>query len=388
MKSFNIFVAFLILAGCSSGNKKYNPHDFIATKKDFDITPTGFTKEKLKQDIDVLIHFFKNGYAGYTFIDQKIVRAAKGKIKDLKSSHVKNWNNLCQEIAIILNELPDGHLMAIDKENCLPEERRKERKSKIGKNIASKHNSKAYHFISKKIGSKNVAVLGISKFPANNDKRWNGFGAVIKKVKSADIVVLDLRGNPGGDDSRGMQLASALKGKEIKKSEYVVDYEPTNPETYVLLLNMMTEQSKTSSDGAWDKYKKLYYDKLATPHSGPYTTLSTNDNMSETIMTKPFTGPVYVLIDSDTRSSGESTTHAFKQLNNTTVVGQNSAGLTHFGNRGVLILPNSRIKVSLSTLFISFKNGDFIEKSGHKPEIRVPDGEDALTYLIKNKLRK
>ena len=98
-----------------------------------------------------------------------------------------------------------------------------------------------------------------------------------------------------------------------------------------------------------------------------------------------YTRPVYVLVNRKTASSGESTTQVLRSLPNVEVVGENTAGYIHFGNKGQFQLPYSKIVISIGTHFVSFKDGQFLEKVGMTPDQRVPAGTDALDWLIKNK---
>jgi C-terminal processing protease CtpA/Prc len=65
-----------------------------------------------------------------------------------------------------------------------------------------------------------------------------------------------------------------------------------------------------------------------------------------------------------------------------TVVGENSFGAIHFGDPGVLKLPYSKIIVGMGIIYNQYRDGKFRELTGIAPDIRVPDGRDAIKYLL------
>ena len=67
----------------------------------------------------------------------------------------------------------------------------------------------------------------------------------------------------------------------------------------------------------------------------------------------------------------------------TKTVGQNSGGYVHFGNMGLIVLPNSQIIIQMATDFWKYKDGRFIEFIGHTPDIKVRKGKDALGVVLK-----
>ncbi len=143
----------------------------------------------------------------------------------------------------------------------------------------------------------------------------------------------------------------------------------------------MIYNSYKNRNGSWERYKKYYFEKLNNSTNSNYISSFNNKKFNDYLGEK-FVRPIYVLVDTECGSSGESTMQALRQMSNVKVIGQNTMGSTHFGNQGLLILPSSRIQISMSTKFIKFQNGQFVEKIGHQPDIYVPDGKDALDYAI------
>lgn len=101
--------------------------------------------------------------------------------------------------------------------------------------------------------------------------------------------------------------------------------------------------------------------------------------------TKGFQGHIYILQDRDCASSGESTIDFFESYPNVTRVGFNTAGMTHFGNLGMVVLTHSGIQINMLTKANRYKDGRCIEFLGIKPDVVLKDGEDAYEFVIKNR---
>ncbi|MCB0377900.1 MAG: hypothetical protein KDD33_05345 [Bdellovibrionales bacterium] len=380
--SYLAVITLILALGCTTKPKTQNPRNFIISENDFSKKSSIFTKKLASKDIEILLQFFRNGYSGYEFIEKPLIDKAESELKSLPHPATTSWDELCESIAVAFNRLPDAHLQAYHLKNCLPKSLSSDRKSDIGKNIAVGYDKKAYKVQTKKRNGKTIGIIGITRFPAFDDTKWEGFETAIAGLKKSSAIIIDLRGNSGGDDSRGLQLAGLLKGEDVIKADYAMDYERTNPETYILILNKMISKARNGSEGAWDRYEKHYREKLNNPPSKNYTSSFGTSSLNVSTSSGPYNKPVYVLIDSDCGSSGESSMQALRTLKNVKVVGQNTAGVTHFGNQGLLILPNSRIRISMSTKFIKFNDGSFVEKVGHKPDIEVPNGTNALEFVL------
>ena len=376
-----LLILFCFLTSCAH-TPRVNPQDHLLKIEDLKATSKIYTPEKAKEEIAVLLNFFKYGYSGYNFIESSKIDLAHKRLKRLPNDRNDSWQSLCKSIAEIFNDLPDNHLQAYLDNNCLDKSLLKKRKSDIGGNIALNESNKAYVTSFKNHNGNKIGIIGIKRFPAFDDLKWDGFETDIKKLKMTSKIIIDLRGNSGGDDSRGIQLASYLKGEDIIKGHFAKDYEGTNSQNYILILNKMIAKSNGDHNNPWQRYIEHYQEMLKNPPQEKYTSTFHESYLNTRINEASYNKPIYVLADASCGSSGESTLQALRTLKNVKVVGQNTAGTTHFGNQGLLILPHSRMEISMSTKFIKFNDGKFIEKAGHSPDISVPDGTDALDFAL------
>ena len=92
-------------------------------------------------------------------------------------------------------------------------------------------------------------------------------------------------------------------------------------------------------------------------------------------------------MDAKCGSSCESTIDGFESHPYAKTVGENTAGYIHFGNIGYIVLPNSKIEVQTPTHFNHYRDGRFLEIVGLTPDIHVPKGEDAYSFLLANVIK-
>ena len=90
MIKVNFILGLLIFCqfGCAINKKKYKNQDFIISEDDFEKKPSSFSNKNLNSDVQILLHFFQNGYSGYEFIERKVIKDIEKKIKRLSSSSI------------------------------------------------------------------------------------------------------------------------------------------------------------------------------------------------------------------------------------------------------------------------------------------------------------
>jgi C-terminal processing protease CtpA/Prc len=215
--------------------------------------------------------------------------------------------------------------------------------------------------------------------------------SVSSRLKHADSVVIDLRGNTGGNDAKGMELAKILFGHDI---EHPIkhQYRSQTPETLALLVNRLkVEIMNMKYDGLkvpdylfneFDNAEK-YYD-LAL--KGEVATEKIRTGKGSGNRLNPITGytkPIYLLMDGVCGSSCEFTIAAFEWHSYVKRVGESTNGTFHFSNSGIAVLPNSKIKVMIPSQYSEYFDRRFIERIGFTPDIPVKSGDDAYEVVQK-----
>lgn len=225
---------------------------------------------------------------------------------------------------------------------------------------------------------------------------WNGFLDRVKsKISTTDLVIFDVRGNSGGDESTGYML-SALFHKEDNFKNLLTPYAKQvtsqTPETLTLKMNSAKIGIR------WDKEPKNYYQKWLVESENALTQVIAGQRpeireVHEKTIDKSwrFNGhklPIYILMDSRCASSCESSIDAFEMNPYVKKVGTNTSGTLHFGNITSLFLKNSKLNIQIPTHANFYRDNRFIEKVDIKPDITLPVGTDAFTFLKENILKK
>lgn len=222
-----------------------------------------------------------------------------------------------------------------------------------------------------------IPVIKVNSFAPSEE--LNNFVEDAKNMRDKNLLVIDLRGNSGGNSSYSTNWIKNFTGCDYK-------------ETYVSS-SLCTEISR---DGLLSTVKRLYgneyhkeYEeemkKQYTPSSEYKYWSEVEYNPEEKIKNNI---PIFILIDRYTASAGEMFADALKDLDNTFVVGTNSSGTGNIGNASSYILPNSKIDVTFGSLLTINEDLELTDGLGIKPDFWVnpKDSEKRVLQLIYNSI--
>jgi C-terminal processing protease CtpA/Prc len=117
--------------------------------------------------------------------------------------------------------------------------------------------------------------------------------------------------------------------------------------------------------------------------SGKYPSLSDYEFPQPDLRYKDvFREPLYILIDRECASSCELLLQNLEALPHRILVGENTMGAVTYGEIGQVVLPESRMIVTLATTSTSFRDQRRPEKQGYAPDIAVAPGDDALAEAL------
>jgi len=200
--------------------------DELIIKDDFSFDkPSSLTREQVEQDISILEYAFREAYGGRKFVPKEQMERLANSLARIRQNPPNSPRELCRQIDEALVDVQDRHLMTLFSEELCSEKRKAIWKTgTVGKNLHPKTNPP--WAVSKiKIGKRTVPVISITAFPKSEDESWNGFlPAVEKAVKTAPAIVIDLRGNGGGDDSKGLAMVTNSLAK-LRKSFALLEAE-------------------------------------------------------------------------------------------------------------------------------------------------------------------
>jgi len=374
----------------------FTPDDLLLREPiPYDI-PQAMSREAKQHDLDFLLHAFEGAYGGYSYLPKSDREGFVGRLIALRESvRPTSGSEFCDELGDLLWTVPDSHLRALRlNELCGKKRLAEERKPSVGENIGLKlaqANQREYAFQERTVGTTRVGILSIIGLHDPDDQRWPGYDDVLQRLAQYPVLVIDLRGLPGGNDHNGIRLAKLLTGgtvDAIKGRRREITRQ--DPGSFALRINLWTyfisqsEQRKIKIADSIYKYLKADRESFRLAKEGklPREKIEVSEAQSLAPGKPSYPGPVYVLIDAVCGSSCESTLEALQMHPNVKTVGENTRGMIHFTNEGMIQLPESHLFVRMATKFNDYDQ--FIEKVGHAPDVRVPKGHDAFDYLMQH----
>ncbi len=387
---------FVGLVGCQSRPKySWTSKDLIIDESTTLTTPLGvLSAEDIEKDKSFLIFALSEGYGGRKYIPDNKMQVAIKAIQGIKGPLTAGkFRDKIDEALLII---PDNHLIARINGSASKTRRKTYKQGMVGKNAISQRD-KVWEVKQKRHDGQKYLYVSITHFPSHKDSRWNDFiPQVNKKMMGTSFAIIDLRGNGGGDDTMGFSLARVLNGKPVPapmKKQYVSQ----TPETLAIFINnfKMQELRIRNQGKSVPSYLGELRGEIESEYSQAVAGIlppekikskqfdqANGVNQSSNKNSKGYGKPIRILFDGNCASSCESTSYAFKVLPEVKTVGQNTAGFIHFGNIGFIVLPTSKIEVQIPTQYNEFYDGRFIERVGLKPDLYVPDNNDAMDFAL------
>ena len=343
---------------------------------------------EMDEDISMVQFALEHAYIGSRYLPSENFQKLKESVHSLKTREAMKAVDFCTQVGNSLQAALDSHLSAqINKQRCGFQT---EYVSSVGSNYG-KQVKQAWEIQYRRVKKRKIPILSIHFLPAFDASDWKGYPEAVEVLKTFESIVVDLRDNGGGDDSRGYEPAESLAGQP-PESAYKAPLELNTVEAISSFKNTMIWYQKAIGQDRGDgqQYAGMIEGlkrKLVEAQNGNLPEVSEAHDGQNSVSNKssPYEGTVYVLVNRKTASSGESSAEALRALPKAKLVGENTAGYIHFGNKGQFQLPHSKIVISMGTHFTAYKDGKFLEKVGMSPDISVPAGEDALDWLIANR---
>lgn len=368
--------AFTILISLSLPVWGLAPGDLILSP-DADLTaPATVSAAQVQADLEVLSYAARKAYAGPGFL------------KSLRQMGVEDTDpkTLCDRLDQVFAEVRDAHLMAsLEAKRC----GRKLPRGGVGQNLS--RDKWSLQTVTR--DGHQVSVLAVPSFWPKFDERWNGFLQTVRRLRAAEKpFVIDLRGNGGGDDSMGFEMARVLLGMPdhvnlptpVKSRTFLQSAEAFALQSNVWAFRILQLKSKGERVPEYLVQRRdeiLDWVKRAEHGEFPETYIE-RIPQEEVDRKVAFQQPVYVLVDRSCASACETTLQVLEYIPSRILVGENTMGAVEYGDLGRVVLPNSKINVTVATMKVEFRDGRHPEKVGYAPDVRVEEGGDALDTAL------
>ena len=366
-------VFVFVITSCSTTVKD---SDFIYKNGDSEIEASRdkvLTDHQVKTEVEMLKYALRKAYSGYYFKNKEAVDFGITQLESIKSPI--SIYNFCTAITKSFSKVRDRHLgFKLGWSRC-PSSKRV---AGVGKRLYSdKKKTWTVDFVKKK--KRNILIVTISRFPSSSSPKWDGLLDKVKKwLPRSEAIFLDMRGNGGGDDGMGYELAKILTGEDSIPNGYGVQYKVTSDIGLLTRWNYFKRLTEVVEN---EKQKAFFKEYVATDKEKYWqrgrNIVSSEDELAPIRLVKA-KKPIYILQDTNCASSCESTIDFFEYVKPMKRVGENTGGFIHFGNLGFFILPYSRMRVEIASTYNEYRDGRFVEVSGISPHIKVPVGGDAF----------
>ena len=216
-----------------------------------------------------------------------------------------------------------------------------------------------------------VAPFRISSFPL--DHYWEDSAILdylYRQAKNYPNLILDIRGNGGGSDRYWQDLIVAPNAKELARSQRYFLFQDSGLVRAYREANGIPAQPLTSESPA-----------PLNRYLGQFSHYTADVTAFE-IASHPYPGKIWVLVDEGVYSAAENFVAFCKNTGFATLVGEATGGDGGIADPILVSLPESGLLLRFSVFYGINADGTGNEAAGTQPDLSVPQGEDALAFLL------
>lgn len=330
--------------------------DMRGTKPDEHVPNKFLSAEDVRHDISVLARYLIRVYVGWPVHDDAIKRKILNYlIKIYKSAHRMTAIELFDMLKNVIKPIPDNHL-SIRFNNSRAWMAIKTRLHKdVGKNIAGAQHIKATML------HNNIAAIGFTGMHKTDEFRDVILDFQNNILPKSKALIIDLRGNGGGNSFYSDQFAYFLCGAKISSMKET--YVRTTPEAKKVL-------QESNPKAPWSNMP-----------SAEELQLFSTGKIFEIDETHAYMKPIFILTDENTGSAAEMFLLRMVHHPMVRVIGDNSRGMEIYGNTVFAKLPYSDISIAMGSNYRILEYDNF-ELHGYKPDITCKNGQDAFNVAL------
>lgn len=236
------------------------------------------------------------------------------------------------------------------------------------------------HNSSSNLGFKMTEINGIPYIECRRmysngreDKSQDDFAESASFLRDKSVSIIDIRGNGGGSDMASMEWFKNYTGKEASSAMYIASI--LSKTSYHIAGSTLIKLGSEIDQN--NKELMLMRGFKQVPIERPIWTSSKRSNVFAKNKNH-----IFVLIDGEVASSGETFVSFMRNLENVTFVGTNTSGIKLIGNVDEWTMPNSKLNVRAGHTIFYESDGIEEEGVGFMPDIWV-DQKHGLHRLVK-----
>jgi hypothetical protein len=219
--------------------------------------------------------------------------------------------------------------------------------------------------------------IGMPDFATTHPGLTETFIASADTAKTYASIVLDLRGNPGGDPGYFFQWAHRLGAKGhlvipalAHVSSFAADAMQNNYFEHLLHMPGLDAQLRQSYADAIAPLKKAIKRDLALGDVARWEPADLNATPFEVPLPGTFEGNIRILVDDRCYSACEMVTYLARQMQNVSVLSEsNTGGLVRGGDATPFVMPNSTLLAFVPTGIVARPDTYATEGAGFAPDV-------------------
>ncbi len=224
-----------------------------------------------------------------------------------------------------------------------------------------------------------TAWIRLHSFSSRFDRELRRFVEDVARHRKARRLVVDLRGNGGGNNRYAYEWFNALTAQPrvvgTASQRYSADVAALRANRAVLDWLRRSDAGRQEAGAALPKELLRVFAEVA---QAPRTAVEQTGNMEwGGSAERDYTGRIWVLVDRHTASSAENLVLALRELPTTRIVGEPTGGLIEAGEVGLVVLPRSGLVWGIPTKRFSYDTLPICaEGVGIPVDVYLPDLPD------------
>ncbi len=319
------------------------------------------TAAQVRHDVSTFARCLINVYGGWPFLPEIQKRNVLIALKKIQNNARDNMTSadLFNQLKPIVEQFSDNHMCLAMGKLHVHTAMAKRARPNVGANIAGDN-------VVKLEMRGDIAIIAISTIKDYDTYFKPLENQVLDMLGKSSALVVDLRGNSGGNSRATDLLARRLYGAYVPSAKR--GFIRATPDSAIVHAHKKKSTWLEMNDGSGTvlAFDDTEYMNAKFASEGP-----------------AYRKPIYILTDWRTMSSAEMFCTRMRPHPYVKFVGDNTRGGEVYGDVGQVILGESTIKFVFGCIYRELAQENF-ELNGYAPDIRVADGADAYDVAMQD----